>query len=114
LNQVADGIEILEGDLFAPIGDRRFDVITFNPPFFHGAPRDRLDQAWRSPDAIERFAAGLRRHLAPDGYALVIFSSAADTAALRRALAANNLPAAVYTQRDVLTEVLTIYRVTAA
>ncbi len=114
LNQVTDRIEILEGDLFAPIGDRRFDVIAFNPPFYRGEPRDGLDQAWRSPDVIERFAAGLSRHLAADGYALVIYSSLADEMALRQAFAAHGLQAEVFAQRDVITEVLTIYQVTAS
>lgn len=112
LNQVDDRVEVLEGDLFAPIGDRRFDVIAFNPPFFRGEPRNRLDQAWRSPDVIERFAAGLSQHLTPDGDALVIYSSLADEAALRRAFAAHGLQYEVVAQRDVITEVLTIYRVT--
>lgn len=114
LNHVEDRVEVLEGDLFAPIGDQRFDVITFNPPFYRGEPRDWLDHAWRSSDVIERFAAGLSRHLTADGYALVIYSSLADEAALRWAFAAHDLQAEVFAQRDVITEVLTIYQVTAS
>ncbi len=113
MNQVADRVEVLEGDLFAPIGDRRFDVIAFNPPFFRGEPRDRLDQAWRSTDVIERFAAEVRDHLLPAGFMLVVYSSLADEAALRRAFEANDLRYSVFAQRDVISEVLTIYRVTA-
>lgn len=113
LNHVEDRVEIHEGDLFAPLGERHFDVIVFNPPFFRGVPRDRLDQAWRSTDVIERFAAELQAHLSPTGFALVIYSSTADEAALRRAFEANNLRYSVFAQRDMLNEVLTIYRVTA-
>lgn len=113
LNRIADRVEVLEGDLFAPIGERRFDVITFNPPFFRGQPRDRLDQAWRSVDVLERFAAEVGHHLTPQGYALVVYSSAADEAGLRRTLAVNGLRASVFARRDVINEVLTIYRVTA-
>jgi len=111
LNHVEDRVEIFEGDLFAPLIDRRFEVIIFNPPFFRGVPRDRLDQAWRSTDVIERFAAGLQAHLSPAGFALVIYSSSADEAALRRAFGANDLQYSVFAQRDMLNEVLTIYRV---
>ena len=110
-NRVDDRIDVLEGDLFAPLIDRRFDMIAFNPPFFRGVPRDRLDQAWRSTDVIERFAAELQAHLSPTGFALVIYSSAADEAALRRAFEANGLHYSIFAQRDVLSEVLTIYRV---
>jgi release factor glutamine methyltransferase len=113
LNQVAERVEILEGDLFAPLGDRRFDVIAFNPPFFRGEPRDRLDQAWRSMDVIERFAADVRDHLTSAGFAFVVYSSLADEAALRHAFEGNGLCYGVFAQRDVISEVLTIYQVTA-
>lgn len=113
LNRVDDRVEVLEGDLFTPVGNRRFDVIAFNPPFFRGEPRDRLDQAWRSTDVIERFAAEARDHLSPEGFALVVYSSSADEAALRRAFEANGLRYNVFAQRDVISEVLTIYRITA-
>ena len=113
LNRVADRVEVVEGDLFAPLGEQRFEVIAFNPPFFRGVPRDRLDQAWRSMDVVERFAAEVREHLTPHGYSLVIYSSAADEAALRRAFELNSLGYSVFAQRDVISEVLTIYRVTA-
>ena len=113
LNRVADRVEVVEGDLFAPLGEQRFEVIAFNPPFFRGVPRDRLDQAWRSMDVVERFAAEVREHLAPHGYSLVIYSSSADEAALRRAFELNSLGYSVFAQRDVISEVLTIYRVTA-
>jgi len=113
VNGVADRVEILEGDLFTPIGRRRFDVIAFNPPFFRGRPRDRLDQAWRSVDVLERFAAEVGAHLTAQGYALVVYSSAADEAGLQQALVANGLRCRVFAQRDVINEVLTIYRVTA-
>ena len=114
LNHVADRVEVLEGDLFAPIGDRCFDVIVFNPPFFRGQPHDNLDRAWRSVDVLERFAAGLRDHLSPSGYALMVYSSSADEEALLRAFESNSLTYSGFERRDVINEVLTIYQVRAA
>jgi len=110
LNHVDDRVEVIEGDLFAPIGDRRFDVVLFNPPFFRGAPRSALDRAWRSSDVVERFAAGLRRHLTPRGYALVILSTDGDTENFLNAFRANGFALESVAQRDVIVEVLTIYR----
>jgi HemK-related putative methylase len=75
MNRVEDRVEVLEGDLFAPLGGRRFDVILFNPPFLQGEPRDDADRAWRSTNVAERFAAQLREHLTPSGHALVLLSS---------------------------------------
>ena len=63
---------------------------------------------------IERFAAGLRDHLSPSGYALVVYSSSADEEALRRAFESNGLTYSVFARRDVINEVLTIFQVRAA
>jgi SAM-dependent methyltransferase len=65
LNRLEAHIDVREGDLFEPVQGERFDLVLFNPPFFRGPPQDALDQAWRSPDVMERFAAGLPGHLTP-------------------------------------------------
>jgi HemK-related putative methylase len=75
LNGLESKIEVLHGDLFAPVGGRRFDLVLFNPPFLRGAPRGEADLAWRSVDVPERFAAGLREHLKPTGAALLLLST---------------------------------------
>jgi release factor glutamine methyltransferase len=111
LNHVEDRVAVLEGDLFLPIGDRRFNVILFNPPFFRGEPRTQLDKAWRGVDVIDRFVAGLRAHLALDGCALLVYSSVGDTIGLLQILDRHNFKVAVVEQRDIMSEVLTIYRV---
>ena len=36
LNQMENRVEIREGGLFGPLGDERFDVVLFNPPFLSG------------------------------------------------------------------------------
>src|SRR5690242_18663532 len=36
LNQLQDEVQVLEGDLFAPVTEKRFDLILFNPPFYRG------------------------------------------------------------------------------
>jgi len=111
LNDVGDRVEVREGDLFEPVCDVRFDVILFNPPFFRGRPRDMTDFAWRSEDVAERFAAGLRERLAPGGCALVILSSLGADEAFLQALRANGFHVDVMLKRDVLSEVMTIYRI---
>src|SRR4029077_16086132 len=74
MNRLEDRIEVVQGDLFAPLAGRRFDLVLFNPPFLRGMPRDDADRAWRSTDVAERFAAGLRAHLKPGGGALILLS----------------------------------------
>lgn len=111
LNRSDERVEAVCGDLFATVSARRFDVIVFNPPFFRGTPRTPLDHAWRSTNVIERFAAELCEHLAPRGFALVVYSSDGDTPALLRAFEQNGLAVEVAVRRDVISEVLTVYRV---
>ncbi len=114
LNDVADRVTIHHGDLFAPVSDRRFDLVTFNPPFYRGVPRDDADRAWRSPDVIERFAAGLAGALHPGGTALVLVSTDGDQAGILRALRDNALDLVPLLQRDLGNEIMTVYAVTPA
>lgn len=74
LNRLEGQVDVREGDLFGPVGDGRFDVVAFNPPFFDGAPSDLHDAAWRGTGVFERFAAELPERLAPGGVALVLLS----------------------------------------
>ena len=71
----ADNVEIVVGDLFAPVGGAgRFDLITANPPFVP-SPLDELlfRDGGRSGEAIQqRIVAGLPRHLAPGGIAQLV------------------------------------------
>ena len=105
-----DRIEVREGDLFAPVGDERFDTILFNPPYFRGTPSAALDHAWRSTDVVERFAAALPDHLTTSGHALVILSTDGDTPSFLRAFAAHSLAATIIARRDYLNEVVTVYK----
>jgi len=84
LNHLEERIEVTQGDLFAPVQGRRFDIVLFNPPFIHGTPRSDADRAWRSTDVAERFAEGLQEHLAPGGFALVVLSTYGDAAGFIR------------------------------
>jgi HemK-related putative methylase len=111
LNRLEDSIDVRQGDLFSPVAGERFDLILFNPPFFRGAPRGLFDLAWRSPDVLERFAAGLPEALADRGRALVLLSTDGDSAGMLRALEAHGLRAEPAARRDYGNEVMTIYDV---
>jgi len=114
LNQVEDRVEVLEGDLFAPVGSQRFDVVLFNPPYYRGAPRNDLDRAWRSTDVVERFASQLPEHVAPGGCALVVLSSDGERNAFLQSFRAAGLVASVVAERDLGNEVVTVYRLRVA
>jgi methylase of polypeptide subunit release factors len=114
LNELDDRVEIHSGDLFAPVAGERFDLVTFNPPFFRGIPFDRLDQAWRAPDVIERFADGLTQVLRPGGQARIVLSSDGEWRAMLEALESAGLVVRPAAGKDFGNEVLTVYAVTHA
>ncbi len=110
MNRLEDRVEVVHGDLFAPLAGRRFDLILFNPPFLHGAPRDDADRAWRSLDVAERFAAGLRDHLQPGGAALVLLSTYGDASRFVREFQRHSFAMQVVSEREYVNEKLTILR----
>jgi release factor glutamine methyltransferase len=70
-------MEVVESNLFAALGGRRFDLICFNLPFYPGQARTRFDAAlFGGPDfeTVRDFAVGCRAALAPGGAVAVIFS----------------------------------------
>jgi HemK-related putative methylase len=107
-------LDIRQGDLFSSVDNERFDVVLFNPPYYHGVPRDALDHAWRSTDVPERFAAGLGTHLTPRGQALLVLSSDGDAAAFLHAVETHGLSHRAVAQRDFINEVMTVYQVVRA
>jgi HemK-related putative methylase len=114
LNRLEDKVEVLQGDLFAPLNGRQFDVVLFNPPFKHGNPRDDADRAWRSIDVPERFAAGLPEHLKPSGFALVLLSTWGDCDRFVHQLSRQHLAMSVLAQRSLINETLVLVKVTRA
>ena len=114
LNDLDDRVAIHPGDLFAPVAGQRFDLVTFNPPFYRGIPFDRLDQAWRAPDVIERFAGGLSQALRPGGQARIVLSTDGEWRAMLDALESAGLVARPAAGKDFGNEVLTVYAVTNA
>jgi len=113
LNRLHARIEVRPGDLFAPVAKERFDVVLFNPPYYRGAPRDLRDAAWRSPDLDERFARELGDHLEPEGHALVCLSTDGDVPFVD-ALGEAGFDVELASERDLVNEVLRLYRVSKA
>jgi release factor glutamine methyltransferase len=106
-------IDARDGDLFAPVQDERFDVVLFNPPYYRGIPRSDLDHAWRSPDLIERFSAGLASHLNPTGQALLVLSSDGEPNSFLAALDRAGFRSTPVATRDLINETLCVYSITA-
>jgi release factor glutamine methyltransferase len=69
------------GDVFEPVRDQRFDLITANPPYVPGeaVPAAGRARAWEGgPHGrffVDRLAAGATDHLEPGGTLLMVVSS---------------------------------------
>jgi len=85
LNAAVNGVRVAprRGDLFDAVGDRRFDVITTNPPYVPSPstelPRRGPERAWDAgPDGrafIDRICAAAPEHLRPGGVLLLVQSA---------------------------------------
>ncbi|MFO1393512.1 MAG: 50S ribosomal protein L3 N(5)-glutamine methyltransferase [Steroidobacteraceae bacterium] len=76
---VGDRLNLLEGDVFAPVGERRYDLIVSNPPYVSDAEMTALPAEYRhEPDValragedgletVRRILAGAAQHLEPEG-----------------------------------------------
>ncbi len=74
-----DRVRLIEGDLFAPLAGRRYDLILTNPPYVSRAVMERLPPEYRHEpamalasgedgfDLVHRILAAAADHLEPDG-----------------------------------------------
>ena len=91
LNAAACGraVEVLEGDLFAPVAGRRFDLVIFNVPLLDAPHDDPSDIVACDPGGklTAGFLKALPYHLTPDGVGLLVTSNIGNRAALEEGLA---------------------------
>jgi HemK-related putative methylase len=111
LNRLEDRVEVLSGDLFAPLNGRQFDLVLFNPPYHRGRPKGGIDHAWRGEDVFERFAAGLGDMLRPGGRALLILSSDGNCDELIAFLQNHQFKTVIIGRKNLLNELLTLHEV---
>ncbi len=92
-NASANGlhVEVLQSDLFAALGDRRFDLVVVNPPYFAKDPVDDAERAWFAGADLgyfDRFFAGLGDHLERGpglGTTLMVLGEGCDTETINAA-----------------------------
>ena len=83
LHGCSERIELLHGDLYAPLGEQRFDLILCNPPYVNSAamaalpaeflaePQAALAGGSDGMDLVRRILAGAVLHLESDGILLL-------------------------------------------
>lgn len=78
-HELANRIELYEGDLFAPLGDKRYDLILTNPPYVDEVAMEELPEEYRHEpemalasgldglDIVRRILDAAPAHLNPGG-----------------------------------------------
>ena len=89
LNARLNGVRVraVRGDLYAAVGDERFDAIVANPPYVpsqdDAVPARGARRAWDAGRdgrlVLDRIVAGVDDHLRPGGFVLVTHSSVLGT-----------------------------------
>ena len=87
-NAVSNGLalDVWESNLFENLGDRAFDFVIWNPPFFPKEPQNFGEMAFfvgEEFSTLEIFARRLGKHLKADGRSYLILSSDIDVARVR-------------------------------
>ncbi|WP_328393346.1 methyltransferase [Streptomyces sp. NBC_00390] len=110
-NSGLDGppVQVLRGDLFTPVKDRRFDLIVSNPPYVPAPDRRPPDrgraQAWDAgPDGravLDPICAQAPHMLRPGGALLIVQSALCGTARTLTQLRCRGLDAAIVRRRQV-------------
>lgn len=89
-HQLTDRVRLVESDVYAALGNRRYDLIVSNPPYvntdewrslpreFHAEPRIGLESGEDGLDCVRHILEGARRHLKPNGILVVEVGSAAE------------------------------------
>jgi release factor glutamine methyltransferase len=108
-NALLNGVRIRarRGDMFAPLGDRRFDLIAANPPYVPGIAAARARggaRAWEAGgdgrELLDRFLSEAPSRLAPGGRLAVVHSSIVGIDETRARMADAGLEARVVAAED--------------
>lgn len=106
LNARLNGVRVRarRGDLFAPVGQRRFDLVVANPPYLpsareglpkHGAAARAWEGGRTGRLLLDRFCTEVPAHLTPGGSALLVHSSLCGETATLEAFRGTGLDAEV-------------------
>jgi release factor glutamine methyltransferase len=100
-------VEVRRGDLFQPIGTRRFDVILANPPYLPTPPRASSVLGARAWDGgpqgravLDRICVEAPGHLRPGGAVLIVQSALADVDGTLALLSRQGIDASIIAEHE--------------
>ena len=116
LNMETNGLtaEVIRGDLFDGIGNRCFDIIVVNPPFFMKDPGSDDLLAWHCGSRggyFARFFSGLRNHLHNCSHTFMVLSEGAPVNLIRGFAEAEGFVLTLRKRKRFLTETQYIFQI---
>jgi len=82
IHNVHRNVNVILGNLYEPLGKKKFDLIISNPPYLPLEPKDELDKMWccgRDIRTIKEIVLGFPEHLKVGGEAIFTISSLTGT-----------------------------------
>ena len=81
--------KVIQSDLFSTIGNKDFDIISFNPPYLPNEDnkelmKDAFYGGWSGIETTKRFLLEAKDHLAKNGAVFIVASSLSDISSLFR------------------------------
>jgi release factor glutamine methyltransferase len=105
-------VEVREGDMFAAVPGKRFDLLVCNPPYFRGVPTNLAEGAYMAGEDYEwldRFSQKAKDHLSAVGRCLIVIGDAADVPEIVRRMGRAGWNVALGAKRDIVVEVIYIF-----
>jgi release factor glutamine methyltransferase len=111
-------VDARTGDLFSSLGDARFDIIAWNPPFLPGTPASLAETAFFGGprfDVIRRFVDSVGNHINEGASVYTILSADIDIAAIEEMFRNHGFTVTrVLSKRWLLGETMVILRAAVA
>ena len=118
-NVIANGLEkkivIMQSDLFSSLRpEDKFDVILFTPPYLKGMPKTDIDHALFDPEKelADRFFRDAGRHLRPEGYIQMVYSSFAEPEKVLAVSEQSGWRHSIIAEEQTISEKFSIYKFT--
>jgi release factor glutamine methyltransferase len=114
-NGCGSSVTLVESDLFDSLGDKKFDIIMFNPPYLVRAPEGPYATAMQGGvdlAVIKRLAAGAAHYLTLHGFLLLLLSTDAPIASLFSIFAGTRYSTDILQRRNGLFEEFLVCKIT--
>lgn len=110
----ATGYTIIQSDLFLNLSEKKFDIITINPPYFFKKVEANSQYAWycgENGEYFEKLFTGLPHHIYPESSIWMILADNCDRDRISAIAAAHGFVMNVVSEKKIKWEMNYIYEI---